>query len=149
MPCYDFAPIIDPTFYRPTTIFGCYQLSWRDGRCVQDSRTYSPWRADSRLLAIPTSWGRVADLNLNWGDFSYDWLRLAPLHRVVVAIVSRVWPRVSEGHADLASSSPSSLRQTNRVGLEIRNSNIEIRNKWSQIKKIIIFKTKMEFALSF
>ena len=25
--------------------------------------------ADPRLLAIPTSWGRVADPNLNWGGF--------------------------------------------------------------------------------
>jgi hypothetical protein len=27
MPCYDFAPIIDPTFCRPTTTFGHYRLS--------------------------------------------------------------------------------------------------------------------------
>ena len=25
--------------------------------------------ADLRLLAIPTSWGRIADLNPNWGVF--------------------------------------------------------------------------------
>jgi hypothetical protein len=27
VPCYDFVPIIDPTFRRPTATFGCYQLS--------------------------------------------------------------------------------------------------------------------------
>src|SRR5665213_654613 len=32
---------------------------------VQDPRTYSPRPADPRLLPIPTSWGRVADPNLN------------------------------------------------------------------------------------
>src|SRR3989338_88577 len=84
---------------------------------VQDLRTYSPRFADPRLLAIPTSCGRVADLNLNWADFYNDWLRITPSRRVVVGIVLRVLPRVSEGHADLASSSPSSPHQTNRVGL--------------------------------
>ena len=43
--------------------------------------------ADPRLLAIPTSWGRVSAPNLNWGDFSYDWLSLTASQRVVVAIV--------------------------------------------------------------
>ena len=27
MPCYDFAPIIDPTFYRYAPVFGYYRLS--------------------------------------------------------------------------------------------------------------------------
>src|SRR5436305_6708702 len=40
-------------------------LSWCDGRCVQGPGTYSPRRADPGLLAIPPSWGRVADPNLN------------------------------------------------------------------------------------
>ena len=47
------------------TGFGHCQLSWFDGRCVQDPRTYSPQRADLRLLAIPTSQSRVADSNPN------------------------------------------------------------------------------------
>ena len=37
-----------------------------------------------------------------------DLLRLAALRPIVKAIVARVQPRTSEGHADLASSSPSS-----------------------------------------
>ena len=49
--------------------FGLFQLSQLDGRCVQDQRTYSPRLADSRLLAIPTSWSRISDSNLNWDQF--------------------------------------------------------------------------------
>ena len=47
------------------TGFGSSQLSWCDGRCVQGPGTYSPRHADPRLLAIPTSWSRVADSNPN------------------------------------------------------------------------------------
>ncbi len=54
------------------------KLPWCDGRCVQDPRTYSPWHADPRLLAIPTSCTRVAEYNPNWDNF----LRLAPLHSI-------------------------------------------------------------------
>ena len=70
LPCYDFTPIIDPTFdgsllNGQATGFGCYQLSWCDGRCVQGPGTYSPRYADPRLLAIPTSCRRVAACNPN------------------------------------------------------------------------------------
>src|SRR3972149_7098665 len=41
------------------------RLSWCDGRCVQGPGTYSPRRADARLLAIPPSCRRVAACNLN------------------------------------------------------------------------------------
>ena len=83
LPCYDFTPIIDPTFGRwllkhkvlgYLTDFGCYQLSWCDGRCVQGPGTYSPRHADSRLLATPASCRRVAAYNPNWDEF----LSLAP-----------------------------------------------------------------------
>src|SRR5674476_1142250 len=40
-----------------------HQFSWCDGRCVQGPGTYSPWRADPRLLATPTSCRRVAAYN--------------------------------------------------------------------------------------
>jgi len=43
--------------------FWSKQLPWCDGRCVQGPGTYSPWRSDPGLLAIPTSWSRVADSN--------------------------------------------------------------------------------------
>jgi hypothetical protein len=45
--------------------FGCYRLSWCDGRCVQGPGTYSMRHADPHLLAIPTSWRRVAASNPN------------------------------------------------------------------------------------
>src|SRR5437867_7742403 len=46
LPCYDFTPIADPTFDGSlhkgwATGFGCYRLSWCDGRCVQGPGTYS------------------------------------------------------------------------------------------------------------
>ena len=74
LPCYDFTPIIYPTLggwlhKGYLTDFGCYKLSWCDGRCVQDPGTYSPRRADPRLLAIPASCRRVAAYNPNW-----EWL---------------------------------------------------------------------------
>ena len=47
--------------------FRCIQLPECDGRGVQGSGTYSPWRADPRLLVIPASCFRVAENNLNWG----------------------------------------------------------------------------------
>ena len=46
--------------------------------------------ADLWLLAIPVSWGRIADLNPNWRTLSKDLLRLSALLPVVDAIVSRV-----------------------------------------------------------
>ena len=70
LPCYDFTPIIYPTLggwlhKGYLTDFGCYKLSWCDGRCVQGPGTYSPRRADPRLLAIPASCRRVAAYNPN------------------------------------------------------------------------------------
>ena len=70
LPCYDFTPIIYPTFggwlhKGYLTDFGCYKLSWCDGRCVQGPGTYSPRHADPRLLAIPASCRRVAAYNPN------------------------------------------------------------------------------------
>src|SRR5690606_36268886 len=46
-----------------TSYFWSNPLPWCDGRCVQGPGTYSPWHSDPRLLAIPTSWSRVADSN--------------------------------------------------------------------------------------
>jgi len=45
MPCYDFTPITDLTFVQLMSAFGCYRLSWCDGRCVQSPRTYSTPRS--------------------------------------------------------------------------------------------------------
>ena len=46
LPCYDFTPIIKPTFGHFDMDFGYSQLSWCDGRCVQGPGTYSPQYAD-------------------------------------------------------------------------------------------------------
>src|SRR5690606_7724498 len=72
IPCYDFTPIICPTFGSwvrqrgSLTDYGCCRLSWCDGRCVQGPGTYSPRHADPRLLAIPASRRRVAACDPNW-----------------------------------------------------------------------------------
>jgi hypothetical protein len=66
LPCYDFTPITPHTLgaYLPKrgwpSDFWYTRLSWCDGRCVQGPGTYSPERADLRLLAIPASGRRVA-----------------------------------------------------------------------------------------
>src|SRR5205823_5326875 len=70
LPCYDFTPVTNhslgaaPLAVGPND-FWSNSLPWCDGRCVQGPGTYSPKRADLRLLAIPTSWSRVADSNPN------------------------------------------------------------------------------------
>src|SRR5476649_618860 len=53
-----------------STYFWYNPLPWCDGRCVQGPGTYSPRHADSRLLAIPTSWSRVADSNPDYETLS-------------------------------------------------------------------------------
>ena len=112
LPCYDFTLIICPTLGGGLlkgypTDFGCYKLSWCDGRCVQDPGTYSPWHADPLLLAFPTSRSRGADC-----DPDYDRLygigstsRLGyPLYRPLYDVSSPTY----KGHEDLTSSPPSS-----------------------------------------
>ena len=73
LPCYDFTPLTLHTFDASAPLrgsaggFGCRRLGWCDGRCVQGPGTHSPRRADPRLLATPTSRGRVAAPGPNWG----------------------------------------------------------------------------------
>ena len=73
LPCYDFTPLTLHTFDASAPQrgsaggFGCRRLGWCDGRCVQDPGTYSPRRADPRLLATPASRRRVAASDPNWG----------------------------------------------------------------------------------
>ena len=75
LPCYDFTPLTLHTFGASPLDgwagdFGCRRLGWCDGRCVQGPGTHSPRHADPRLLATPTSCGRVAAHNPNWDCFS-------------------------------------------------------------------------------
>ena len=73
LPCYDFTPLTLHTFDASAPRrgsaggFGCRRLGWCDGRCVQGPGTYSPRRADPRLLATPASRRRVAACDPNWG----------------------------------------------------------------------------------
>ena len=110
IPCYDFSPVstftMDPditsrasskhTFHAVTG--GEYKTQEHIHRDI----------ADSRLLAIPTSWGRVADLNPDW-DRLYE-ISSALLHRnsLYRPLYHVCGPR-HKGHADLTSSTPSSL----------------------------------------
>ena len=70
LPCYDLAPVKGLAL-DASSLAGWHcglehsLLPWLDGRCVQGPGTYSPWRADPRLLAIPASWSRIADSNPN------------------------------------------------------------------------------------
>jgi hypothetical protein len=70
VPCYDFVPVTELTLghaYAQTSgapgsldvTGGEYKTRERIQRGV----------ADPRLLAIPTSWSRIADSNPNWGRF--------------------------------------------------------------------------------
>ena len=72
------------------TDFGCYKLSWCDGRCVQGPGTYSPRHADPRLLAIPLHVGELQTTIRTETGFK----RLACVHRLATrclpAIVARV-----------------------------------------------------------
>ena len=95
LPCYDFTPIIGPTLdgwllKGYLTGFGCYQLSWCDGRCVQGPGTYSPQYADLRLLAIPTSRRRVAAYDPNWESVSRVCSISRSRFRLLTPIVVRV-----------------------------------------------------------
>ena len=51
-------------FFRKSPLLKC------DGRYVQSLGTYSPKRSDLRLLTIPASWARVAELNPYWDAIS-------------------------------------------------------------------------------
>ena len=97
LPCYDFAPVTELTFggcplavSPPTSgppsfhgvTGGVYKARERIHRGV----------ADPRLLAIPSSWRRVAASNLNWGVIWCDFLQLALLVRFMHTIVARVQP---------------------------------------------------------
>lgn len=71
LPCYDFVPIADPTFdHSPQKLVG----PWASGVTNFHDVTGGVYKArerihrsvaDLRLLATPTSWGRVADPNPN------------------------------------------------------------------------------------
>jgi len=121
LPCYDFTSVTHPTFAEgllsvSLIVFWLSQLPWCDGRCVQGPGTYSPRRADPRLLAIPTSWSRVADSNPNWErlfEIGSKFPLCFPLYRPLYHVCRPGY----KGHEDLTSSPPSSVFTT-AVSLE-------------------------------
>ena len=68
IPCYDFSPVIGPTMgllitRKTSDITNSHAMTGGEYKTQEHiHRDIS----DSRLLAIPTSWGRVADLNPDW-----------------------------------------------------------------------------------
>ena len=97
VPCYDFVPIADPTFDSSLNEFeplasgvtnfhdvtgGVYKARERIHRSI----------ADLRLLATPTSWGRVADPNPNYDRLSAISTPSQDRTRVVPTIVACVKP---------------------------------------------------------
>jgi hypothetical protein len=113
LPCYDFEPMSsgNVTGLRHPSLGGLCQrvprrepwpprsrvgsagrsrhpnLSVHDGRCVQDPGTYSPERADLRLLTIPSSCPQVSEDNANFGAVK-DSLGLSPLPLIGGTIVT-------------------------------------------------------------
>ena len=74
LPCYDFIPITSPTLGRCFLAVGS-RTSGRTGFHDVTGGVYKARErihgvvADTPLLAIPTSWSRVADSNPNWARF--------------------------------------------------------------------------------
>ena len=74
LPCYDFIPVTGHTFdvFLPrvgTTASGAPGSHDVTGGVYKARERIQGAVADAPLLAIPTSWSRVADSNPNWGDF--------------------------------------------------------------------------------
>ena len=65
MPCYDFVPIIGFTFSRKNQDSGATDSLDVTGGEYKTRERIQRAVADARLLAIPTSWSRVADSNPN------------------------------------------------------------------------------------
>jgi hypothetical protein len=75
LPCYDFTPVIDHSVVSaplavklPTS--GATNSHGVTGGVYKARERIHRDNADSRLLAIPTSWSRVADSNPDWDRLS-------------------------------------------------------------------------------
>ena len=70
MPCYDFVHVTELTVIRdcsrPSGTLGSLDVTGGEYKIRERIQRNI---ADLRLLAIPASWSRVADSNLNWGAF--------------------------------------------------------------------------------
>ena len=65
MPCYDLVPVIEPALEPLTGASGIPNSLDLTGGEYKTRERIHPGVADPGLLAIPSSWGRVADPNLN------------------------------------------------------------------------------------
>ena len=112
LPCYDFTPIANPTFdgsllaVRPPAS-GVANFRGVTGGVYKTRERIHRGVADPRLLATPTSRGRVADPDPNLADFFG--IR-SPLRgcRPLWSALEHVCSPGHKGHDDLTSSPPSS-----------------------------------------
>ena len=124
IPCYDLTPVsvftVGLRIARRTS--GTHTSHGLTGGEYKTREQIHRDIADSRLLAIPTSWSRVADSNLDWDRLfliSFISRCCDSLYRPLYHVCS---PR-HKGHADLTSSTPSS-RLTRAVSYDIITYNV-------------------------
>jgi hypothetical protein len=72
MPCYDFIPIAVSTFVPSSGPSGIYNSLDVTGGEYKTRERIQRADADTRLLANPASWGRIAAPNPNWGHVWWD-----------------------------------------------------------------------------
>ncbi len=72
MPCYDLVPIIGSTFVPSSEPSGISDSLDLTGGEYKTRERIQRAVADTRLLANPASWGRIAAPNPNWGRFWWD-----------------------------------------------------------------------------
>jgi hypothetical protein len=95
LPCYDFVPVTGPALDSGLLAVGRLASGVTSSHDVTGGVYKARERihrtmADARLLATPTSWGRVAAPNPNYDRLCLDWLRLAAWRPIVPAIVACV-----------------------------------------------------------
>jgi len=99
LPCYDLVPVIGltvgkhlPANWVGNSTSGTPNSHHLTGGVHKAQEHIHRVVADTRLLAIPTSCRRIVSLQSELGRLFCDLLRLAALHRSVLAIVARVRP---------------------------------------------------------
>src|SRR5262249_54382117 len=113
LPCYDFTPIIDPTFdgslpqgVRPPAS-GVADFRGVTGGVYKARERIHRGVADPRLLATPTSWRRVSASNPN-RDRLFGIRSPSRVCSHLYRPTYHGWSPGHKGHDDLTSSPPSS-----------------------------------------
>ena len=112
LPCYDLVPVIALTVdSHPLSVdkpaSGTYDSHDLTGGVYKAQEHIHRVMADTRLLAIPTSWSRVADSNPNWDRL----FGICSTSRSCFPLYRPLWHVCGpghKGHDDLTSSPPSS-----------------------------------------